>query len=124
MHITVRATNIELRPELTELGKRRARLALGRFASRITCVSLVLSDENGPRGGVDTTCRLHVLGWDGWRMTLTALDDTPEKALTGAVARAGRTVARRVERMRDARAPRSSSRWWNDRRTADSESRQ
>ncbi len=39
---------------------RRLSFSLGRFADRVRSVRAVLSDENGPRGGLDKHCRLQV----------------------------------------------------------------
>lgn len=39
---------------------RRLRFALGRFAPMVSGVTVVLADENGPRGGIDQRCTLRV----------------------------------------------------------------
>lgn len=40
--------------------ERRLYFTLSRFARKITSVEMMLRDENGPRGGVDKTCRVIV----------------------------------------------------------------
>ncbi len=46
--------------ELRQLAERRLLFALSRFDLRIKQVELVVSDENGPRGGIDKACRVSV----------------------------------------------------------------
>ena len=98
MRIQLRATNIAVTEQARLNGERRARFALGRFAARIRAVSIVLKDENGPRGGLDTTCRIRVTGNAGWTLTVSDVDHDVQRALARALGRAERAVARLVER--------------------------
>jgi hypothetical protein len=100
MRIYVRATNIALPDQARRHGIRRARFALGRFASRIRSVSIVLTDDNGPRGGADTSCRVRVTGRDGWTVTVSDVDHDVGRALTRALARTERAVDRLIDRQR------------------------
>ena len=110
MQIDIRTTNIELPEDVRSIGERRALFAFGRFASRIRNVSVVLTDVNGPRGGVDTRCRVQVTGRDGWKVNVTDVDDDIARAVTCTIARAGRAVARQLERARgSARRHRAAS---------------
>ena len=52
-------------PELTAHVERRLRFALSRFSGRIRRVNVFLADQNGPRGGIDKTCRIVVMLRDG-----------------------------------------------------------
>jgi len=106
MQIDIRATNIELPPAAFRAWKRRVLFALNRFAPRVRAVRIVLCDINGPRGGKDAACLVRVTGADGWTVTVSDVNFDPGRALAHAVGRAGRAVARQVERLRDARAPR------------------
>lgn len=110
MHVDIRATNLELEEEDKRVGERRVQFAFSRFAPRIRKVSIVLSDLNGPRGGHDTQCRVQVDGDDGWKLIVTDVDEDAARAMTFAITRAGRTVARRLDRRRDTprRRPRSA----------------
>jgi hypothetical protein len=101
MQTEIRSTNIDLTPEIRSVGERRAFFTLGRFAPRIRAVSMWLSDINGPRGGIDTACRVRVVGREGWTVTVTDVDRDAARALTNSLGRAGRAVARRVDRSRD-----------------------
>ncbi len=71
-----------------------------RFASHVRRVSLVISDQNGPRGGNDTRCILRVT-LDGLpEVVVEETQATVEQAVGMALARASRAVARSVERRR------------------------
>ncbi len=108
MKIEVRATNIELTKQMKRSAERRVLFALNRFSTRIQQVTIVLTDVNGPRGGEDTSCRLTVVGREGWVVTLTTLDHTPLMATTLVASRAARAVGRQLERQRA--APRAGRR--------------
>lgn len=47
---------------------RKVRSALGRLESKVRWVRVFLSDENGPRGGIDTCCRITVALEPGGRV--------------------------------------------------------
>ena len=108
MRVEVRGTNVVVSEEARQGGERRALFAFGRFASRLRSVSVVLTDVNGPRGGLDTACRIRVKSRDGWTLTVSSIDHDLERAMTSALGRAGRAVARQIDRQNDngAREPR------------------
>ena len=103
MRIDIQALGFELTPALRAHTKRRLHFALGRSNAQVSRLWVRLSDLNGPRGGEDKRC--HV------RITLTyapevVIEDTEADlyvAIDRAADRAGRTVARRLERSRDQR---------------------
>lgn len=81
-----------------KFAERRFLFALSRFASRIDHVSVVVDDINGPRGGVDQSCRVSVkLGRLG-TVTVTTTDAEVGPTLARAADRVGRAVARRIEK--------------------------
>lgn len=86
--------------ELESLTERKVRFALSRFESHIAQVEIVLSDENGPRGGCDKICRITVLLRDGTPVIVRHLDESFERGISMAVERVQRVVARRVDRKR------------------------
>ena len=102
MRIEVRATNIELTTDVRNTAERRASFAFGRIAPLIRSVTIVLTDVNGPRGGLDTCCRVCVKGNDGWSRTVTDIDHDATRAAACAIDRAERAVARHIGRLRDA----------------------
>ena len=62
---TMKAPGGKPAPELTAHVERRLRFALTRFSGRIGRVNVFLTDQNGPRGGIDKTCRIVVRLRDG-----------------------------------------------------------
>ena len=78
------------------------RLALTRFAPLIHGLTATISDENGPRGGVDKTCRLVVRLYAG-TVVVNEQASAVMAAVTQAAERAARSVARIHQRAVDAR---------------------
>lgn len=58
MQIFIRTRSIEITEEMRELIARRLQFALDTFKDRIECVSVHVADVNGPRSGVDKSCRI------------------------------------------------------------------
>lgn len=83
---------------LRELAKRRLRFALSRFDARIQRVELTVSDANGPRGGVDKSCRIAVKLRRIPQVVVEDADMDVAKAISRAAEKAGRAVARAVDR--------------------------
>jgi hypothetical protein len=82
---------------LGELVNRRAAVALGRFSSHVTSVTVRLEDLNGPRGGVDKRCSLEVTGTFGERV-VEARDQTFRTAIDRAFATMQRCLVRAIQR--------------------------
>ncbi len=72
--------------------ERRVRFAFDRFRDRIRHVEVVVDDENGPRGGPDKRCSLHVKmeRWDD--VHTSALAEDPIQAAALSVDRALRRI--------------------------------
>jgi len=60
MTIAVRSGVFRIDPDLRETIEKRVRRGLRRYARRISEIRVWLDDANGPRGGVDRTCRIQV----------------------------------------------------------------
>lgn len=60
MRIAMKARNFEITDSLREYVEYRLAFALSPFQDRIRGVAVVLSDINGPRGGIDKRCSLQV----------------------------------------------------------------
>ena len=96
MKVDVHAQGFPLTEALTEHTERRLRFALKHAADRVQRVSVRLADVNGPRGGVDKKCSVHI--------TLSGAPDVVTEdteadmyvAINRAVDRVGRTVLRRT----------------------------
>ncbi len=100
MKIDLRIRGLEDAAGLKEQVERRLQFALRRFGPEVAQVTVRLSDENGPRGGVDKRCHLTVRGP---RLNTVVIDErsaSAEVAIDLAADRVGRAVARLVDRRR------------------------
>ena len=96
MKVDVHAQGFPLTDALAQHAERRLRFALKHATDRVQNVTVRLADVNGPRGGVDKHCSVHVV--------LAGLPDIVTEdteadmyiAINRAVDRVGRTVLRRV----------------------------
>ncbi len=98
MQIKIQAQSFSLTSALQDHVQRRLRFALTSGADHIQRVMVRLSDINGPRGGQDKRCHIQVV-LKG--MPDVVIDDTESDlyaAISRAVARASRSVARRLRR--------------------------
>lgn len=98
MKIRLRSRGLPPGTDFREFVELRLGFALARFSPRIEDVSVRLEDENGPKGGVDKSCRISVnLG----RLGVVMVDDVDavlEAAVCRAAERVGRSVARALDR--------------------------
>ena len=58
MSVEIRTHNLELSDALRNYIQHRLHLSLRRFERRVRRVTIRLADINGPRGGVDKSCRI------------------------------------------------------------------
>lgn len=96
MKVDVHAQGFTLTDAITSHTERRLRFALKHAADQVQNVTVRLADINGPRGGVDKRCSIHVV-LSGVPDIVT--EDTEADmyiAINRAVDRVGRTVLRRV----------------------------
>ncbi len=98
MTITIIDRNGLLTDELWKFAERRLYFALSRFDSRIKRVSLVVSDQNGPRGGIDKSCRLTVTLKQANDVVIAEQDSGMEACIARVAERGGRSVSRVVDR--------------------------
>ncbi len=101
MRISIRGDR-SLDSSLVDLANLRFGTALGRFASRIQSLVIRIGDVNGPKGGEDKRCVVHVRLASPRRVAI--IEDTDlsaAAAISRAADRAGRTVARLVATHRD-----------------------
>ena len=114
MQINIQARGFELTDALRSHTLLRLRFALGWAGHHLRKVSVRLSDENGPRGGEDKRCRIRV-GVAGPQDVV--IEDTETDlyvAIDRATDRAGRVLARRLERQRFQRSAPVSARAADD----------
>jgi putative sigma-54 modulation protein len=90
-------------PDLTAHIERRLRFALSRFSGRIRRVNVFLADQNGPRGGIDKTCRIVVILRDGGNVVAEVNDVDWVIAVDRATTRIGHSTGRDLARRRAGR---------------------
>ena len=96
MKVDVHAQGFTLTPAITEHAERRLRFALKHAADQVRQVTVRLADVNGPRGGIDKKCSVHIM-LNGVPDIVT--EDTEADmyiAINRAIDRVGRTVLRRM----------------------------
>ena len=76
----------------------RASRQLGKFATQIEHLTVRFSDENGPRGGVDQRCAIHVTLHALPEVIISGSAETPREAFDGAIARVERAVRRTLDK--------------------------
>ena len=103
MQIDVQALGFELTPALRLHTERRMLFALGRADAQVSHLSVRLSDLNGPRGGEDKCCQLQITLIGAPEVLIEDTEKDLYVAIDRAADRAGRTVARRIERSRERR---------------------
>jgi putative sigma-54 modulation protein len=101
MRLDIRCRRLTPTPALLEYVARRLRFALGRFDHELRRVTVRLGDINGPRGGVDKSCRVQ-LHAAGRSIAIEDCDPDLYVAIDRAAERARRAVDRAVSRLRAA----------------------
>jgi len=76
----------------------KVRSAFAKFGEKIQRVELTVDDVNGPKGGVDKECRVIVRLRKMEDVVVTAKDESLSKAVSQAIKRADRTVARQIQK--------------------------
>lgn len=98
MQIDIQARDFPLTDALRRHAERRLHFALACCDNQIQRVVMRLSDINGPRGGADKRCRLHIV-LSG--LSDVVIEDTEANlyvAIDRATNRAGRTLIRKIAR--------------------------
>lgn len=103
MHVHVRTHDFDLVNAIQRHLQRRVRAALEPSAARVRSVTLGFSDVNGPRGGIDLRCAATVELVPNGSVRGEATDSDLLSAVGRALARARRSMRRRVGRKRRAR---------------------
>lgn len=100
MRIDVRGQNLTLSEAIGTYAERRFQVALGRLGRRLPQVTVRLSDENGPKGGVDKRCQVVVAIPPDHVMTIDEQHADLYQAIDFAADRAARAVTREIGRRR------------------------
>ena len=101
MRLMIRSLSTKLPQTLLESIERQLQSALSRFESKIDSIQLTLRDNNGPRGGIDQQCRVHVHLNDGTDITVSEVQASLFAAVASVADRVAHTVMRRLERRKD-----------------------
>ncbi|MCB9549159.1 MAG: HPF/RaiA family ribosome-associated protein [Myxococcales bacterium] len=104
MNIDVRFRGIEPTARLIDHVHARSRRAFARRTDRAWDARIHLEDVNGPRGGIDKRCVVHLRGPAVAVVAESRADDV-EAALDGALASAERRLARVTGRQQAQRRP-------------------
>lgn len=103
MRIDIQARGFDLTEGLREHTARRLQFALGWAGHGVRSVTVRLSDVNGPRGGNDKRCRIKIPLPGGQDVVIEDTEADLYVAIDRAADRTERTVARRLERLREHR---------------------
>lgn len=98
MQIEIQARDFQMTEALSSYIERRIQFVLGNRFDQIQRIGVRLKDINGPRGGADKRCQVH-LSVPGLHDIL--IEDTETDcyvAINRAIDRAGRTLNRRLKR--------------------------
>lgn len=104
MHIQMYARHgLEPTSDIRDYVRHRLPFALARVEHHIRQVTVRLRDLNGPKGGVDMHCQVHVqMSTAGVPdVVIEATDSHLQTAVDHALARAARHVVRRLKRWQD-----------------------
>lgn len=100
MRIDCRTQSLSLTAEQEAVVERRLRFALGRFARHVHRVRVWVTDENGPRGGVDHRCLVEVDLRPGPKVHTEGRGVDLETAISTSARKAARRVRDELARRR------------------------
>ncbi len=108
MRTAIQVRNSDLTDELREHVEHRLAFALSQFPEHIRGVVAVLSDVNGPKGGIDKRCSLRVRLNGGADIVIEETEADFHVAVDRAADRAKRTLGRCLRRLRNTFSERAS----------------
>lgn len=76
----------------------KASAAFAKFGDNVMSIDISVQDVNGPRGGVDKECRVMVKLKRLNDFVVAVKDDSLSKAISHAISRAARSIARQLDR--------------------------
>ncbi len=101
MKIKIQARHIALTSDLKAYVKRRIKYALGSRYDNIKHIVVTLSDVNGPRGGEDKRCKVHIALNGKQEIVIDDKQTHFHSAIDLATERASLALTRRIERLRN-----------------------
>ena len=94
IEITMDHVDPEIAPQLRAYAERRLTFALRRFQGHVRHVRLRLTDENGPRHGVDARCAVTAQLTNGKQLFVEATTAWPFRSVTQAAGRLSEAIRR------------------------------
>ena len=101
MRLHLKKPGMNLTAEDKTTIERRVHFALARFGHRIRRTEVLLVDSNGPRGGQDQHCTVHVVLAGLPPVVVEVVDVDPLAAVSRAVERVARRIRDSAGRQRD-----------------------
>jgi ribosomal subunit interface protein len=101
MHFNIQTNGFSLTDSIRDYTKRRMQFALHRNDKHITRVQVRLADINGPRGGLDKRCQIDVSLAGHNDIVIEDTETNLYVAIDRACDRCARTLARKLERLRE-----------------------
>jgi len=103
MNIVIQSRGFSLTQAMRQHIERRVLFALGWADYQVKKVEIRLSDLNGPRGGEDKRCQIQILATGIPQVLIQDIEPDVYVAVDRATDRAGRALARRLEKLREHR---------------------
>ncbi len=100
MKIDVRFRALDASEPLREHVLRAVHCQLSRFGRELSSVSARIGDVNGPKGGIDKRCQLHVRGPRLGSVVIEEASADAYAAVDACAERAAHSVGRELERLR------------------------
>ena len=109
MRVDIKTSGFDLTDGLRDHAQKRLDFALDWARHEVSRVSLNLSDINGPRGGKDKRCQIHIPLPGNRDVVIKDTESDLYAAIDLAVDRASRTLERHLRRQRDTAISRGRS---------------
>lgn len=103
MRIDVRHRDSSVTRSIREWAQRRVLFAVGQFGTKVRSVRVGLSDENGPKGGVDQRCLMEARLTGPGSVIAEVRDPDLYAAVSRAADRLGRRIRTSLDRQRAGR---------------------
>lgn len=100
MQVFIRSNGIEMTEALNEYIKNRLEFRLSRFTNLITKVVVSVSDENGPKGGIDTACTIRIKTDSSSELIVKNKQKDVYTAVANAVTASRQLIARHTKRLK------------------------
>lgn len=100
MRLEIRAPRVPLDASDRQYIERQVRFAIGRFGNRVERSSVVLTDLNGPRGGIDKACRMEVRLKGGGVVVIEDRDGDVRAVVGRSASRLAAALQKQLERRR------------------------